>query len=289
MNADSRFDNVIESVRPIWRTIRQSATATMGLVFIFFFVMVAIFGPSVAPYDPIDQNLAQRLEPPSFSHLLGTDRFGRDILSRLMVGARLSLILGIAAVSIAVFLGVTVGLLSGYYGGKIDAVVMRLIDILQAFPLYIMAIAIMAILGPSLTNTMIAVGVSTFPRFARLTRGELLRVINFEYVEASRVVGARARRILIRHILPNIFGPILVMATLLLGAAVLAEAGLSFLGLGPSPPAPAWGLMISDGLSVMRRAPWVAVFPGLAIMLVVLGFNLLGDGLRDAFDPKTRG
>jgi peptide/nickel transport system permease protein len=297
--ANTDLDGVAPTERPLgsvvdWtlvfiRTVLRSVTATLGLVLIVFFIFIAIFGPTLAPKDPIDQTLARRLEPPSLEYPLGTDRFGRDILSRLMVGARLSLVLGVAAVTIAVVSGVTVGLVTGYRGGKFDVVVMRFIDILQAFPVYIMAIAIIAVLGPSYTNTMIAVGVSTFPRFARLTRGEVLKVINFDYVEASRVVGARSSRILLRHILPNIFGPILVMATLLLGAAVLAEAGLSFLGLGPSPPAPAWGLMINDGMTVMRRAPWVALFPGLAIMVVVLGFNLLGDGLRDALDPRTRG
>lgn len=284
-----RVGRVVEWTRVFIRTIRKSVTATLGLVLITFFIFIAIFGPTLAPKDPIEQTLTRRLEPPSLEYPLGTDRFGRDILSRLMVGARLSLVLGVSAVSIAVVSGVTVGLLTGYRGGKFDIVVMRFIDILQAFPVYIMAIAIIAILGPSYTNTMIAVGVSTFPRFARITRGEVLKVVNFDYIEASRIVGASSNRILVRHILPNIFGPILVMATLLLGAAVLAEAGLSFLGLGPSPPAPAWGLMINDGLTVMRRAPWVALFPGLAIMFVVLGFNLLGDGLRDALDPRTRG
>jgi peptide/nickel transport system permease protein len=283
------LSTVVALFRAAWTTVRRSTTATIGLAIILFFILLVILGPTLAPYDPVEQSLGERLQGPSFKHPLGTDRFGRDILSRLMVGARISIVLAVVAVALGVVLGVTFGLFSGYYGQMIDAVAMRFIDILQAFPMYIMAIAIITILGPSTRNTMVAIGVSVFPRFARVARGEVLKVMNFEYIVACRVTGAGTTRILFRHVLPNIAGPIIVMATLFLGGAILAEAGLTFLGLGLSPPQPAWGLMINDGVRVMRRAPWVAIFPGVAIMLAVLGFNLLGDGLRDAFDPRTRG
>jgi len=284
----SPFFQLVNIAARVWGTFRQSLTATIGLSAVILLILTAIFAPYLAPYDPVEQELTRRTELPSADHLLGTDRLGRDILSRIIVGTRLSLTMAVVAVAIGTTSGVTAGLVSGYAGGIVDNVLMRLVDILLAFPLYILAIAIMAILGPSLVNMMIAVGISSFPRFARLSRGEVRRLISLEYIEACRALGIPTVRVLFHHILPNIANPVVVLATLRLGTAVLVESSLSFLGLGPPPPTPTWGLMVSDGLNVMRRAPFVSVFPGLAIMLLVLSFNLLGDGLRDALDPRTR-
>jgi peptide/nickel transport system permease protein len=275
-------------VGAVMRLIRFSRTGTIGAVLVALFLLLAILAPLIAPADPNFQDLPSRAKFVSPQHLLGTDLLGRDMLSRILYGARVSLTLGIAAVVVGIVLGLPFGLLAGYLGGYVDLIVMRVVDILLAFPLYLLAIVVIAILGPSLPNMILAVGISSAPRFARLARGDVLTAKHFEFVFAARALGAPGVRIVLGHILPNIAGPLIVLATLRIGTAILVEASLSFVGLGPQPPTPAWGLMISDGLKTMRSAPWVAGFPGLAIMLVVLGFNLLGDGLRDALDPRLR-
>jgi len=272
----------------VMRLIRFSRTGTIGAILVGLFLLLAILAPLIAPADPNFQALPSRAKFVSPQHLLGTDLLGRDMLSRILYGARVSMTLGIAAVVVGLVLGLPFGLLAGYLGGYVDLVVMRIVDILLAFPLYLLAIVVIAILGPSLPNMILAVGISSAPRFARLARGDVLTAKHFEFVFAARALGAPGVRIVLGHILPNIAGPLIVLATLRIGTAILVEASLSFVGLGPQPPTPAWGLMISDGLKAMRSAPWVAGFPGLAIMLVVLGFNLLGDGLRDALDPRLR-
>jgi peptide/nickel transport system permease protein len=270
------------------RLISFTRTGTIGASVVGIFLLLAIFAPLISPADPNFQELTSRARFISPQHLLGTDLLGRDMLSRLLYGSRISLTLGIAAVVLGIALGLPFGLIAGYAGGYLDMIIMRGVDILLAFPLYLLAIIIIAILGPSLPNMILAVGISSAPRFARLARGDVLTAKRLDFVFAAEALGAPSTRIVLRHILPNIVGPLIVLATLRVGTAILVEASLSFVGLGPQPPTPAWGLMIADGLKAMRTAPWVAGFPGVAIMLVVLGFNLLGDGLRDALDPRLR-
>jgi peptide/nickel transport system permease protein len=269
--------------------VLRSRLFMLGIVLVLALVSVAAFVPQLAPYDPLLVNLAQRDNAPDWRHPLGTDTFGRDILSRVLWGSRFSLVLGVGSVSIGGTVGVLCGLIAGYGSGWFDALLMRIADIFIAFRLLLLAIMVMAILGPGFINTVVAIGISLFAEFARLTRGEVLGTREREYVEAARATGARDLRIALLHILPNIIGPLIVIATLRLGEAILAEAALSFLGLGAGPPTPSWGLMVFEGLSVLRPAPWVSMMPSLAIMITVLGFNLLGDGLRDALDPRIRG
>jgi peptide/nickel transport system permease protein len=284
-----------EPVRPrsnlgaFFATLGRSRAAMIGLAIVAVVVLLAIAAPHLAPFDPLKTNLRARLQPPNAAHWLGTDLLGRDILSRLLYGARLSLLLGLGAVTIGAVSGSLVGLIVGYLGGWWENVVMRLTDIILAFRLLLFAITIIAILGPSLTNTMLAIGASLFADFARLARSETLAAKNREYVEAARALGVSRWRIMFRYILPNILAPLIVLATVMLGVAILSEASLSFLGLGPSPPTPSWGLMIFENLPHIRESWWASTIPGSAIMLVVLGFNLLGDGLRDALDPRVRG
>lgn len=280
--------SILAGINDLIKSLRRSRSAVVGAVLVILLVALAVFAPVIAPFDPLNTDFQSTSQPPSFEHLLGTDQLGRDILSRLLFGARLSLFLGIGSVTIGAVAGVTVGLLTGYIGGWLDNIIMRLVDIMMAFRLLLMSITIMAILGPSLTNVMIAIGLSLFAAFVRLTRGEVLSAKNYEYVEASRAVGCTPQRIVFRHILPNIFGPLLIFATLRLGTAILAEAALSFLGLGSSPPTPTWGLMVDEGLAQLRSAWWISTIPGVAITVVVLAFNLLGDGFRDALDPRLR-
>lgn len=268
--------------------LRRSHAATIGLALALVLVAVALLAPVIAPHDPLSNNLRATSQGPSREYLLGTDNFGRDILSRLLYGARFSLFLGLGSVLIGATTGIAVGLFLGYVGGWIDKVAMRIVDILLAFRLLLLAIIIIAILGPSVFNVMVAIGVSLFAAFVRLTRGEVLSVREREYIEATRVVGSRPLRIMSLHIFPNILGPLIVFATLRLGVAILSESSLSFLGLGPSPPTPTWGLMIKEGLSQIRTAWWISTIPGIAITIVVLVFNILGDGLRDALDPRLR-
>jgi peptide/nickel transport system permease protein len=267
----------------------RSQLALVGMVIVLSLVLVAALAPYLSSFEPLQIDLPARDQAPSWSHPLGTDTFGRDILTRVLWGSRLSLALGLGSVAIGGTVGVLLGLVSGYTSGWFDAALMRVADVFIAFRLLLLAIMVMAILGPGLTNTVVAIGISLFAEFARLTRGEVLGTKQREFVEAARATGAGELRITLLHILPNIIGPLIVIGTLRLGEAILAEAALSFLGLGAGPPTPSWGLMVYEGLTVLRPAPWVSVMPSVAIMLTVLGFNLLGDGLRDALDPKLRG
>lgn len=271
----------------IW-VVQASRTATLGAGVVAALILVVIFAQLLAPHDPLEQTLAARTQPPSAQYLLGTDRLGRDILSRLLYGARLSLAVGLGAVAIGASLGILTGLAAGFYRGWVDVILMRLMDVMLAFPLYVVAMVLVAILGPSLVNVMLAVGLATYPQFTRLVRGQVLVVRELEFVTAAKAIGASGRRIAFRHVMPQTLGPVVVLSTLTVGSAILVEASLSFIGLGPPPPAPSWGSMIFDGLPVLQRAPWVPLAPGVAITSVVLGFNLLGDGLRDAMDPRLR-
>lgn len=270
-----------------WHQLKRSRLAIPGGVIVVIFIVVAIFAPLLAPSDPYKNDLTQTLITPCAEHWFGTDELGRDILSRIIYGARLSLLEGLFSVFLAMLIGVPMGILSGFVGGKTDTVIMRFIDILLAFPGVLLAVAIISILGPSLINAMIAVGVYTVPMFARLARGSTLAVKEEPYVEACRASGMSNFRILYRHIYPNISAHLYVMATLRVAIAILTAASLSFLGLGAQPPSPEWGAMLSNGRNYLLIAPHLVVFPGLAIILLVLGLNLFQDGLRLALDPKT--
>ena len=273
-------------VRLALRRLLRRRAAVVGLAVVVFFIALAVVAPLLAPYDPIATDWRAVRKPPSALHLFGTDELGRDVLARVIWGARASLMAGLVSVSIALAVAVPLGLLSGYLGGVVDGLLMRIIDAMLAIPFLVLAIALAAFLGPSLTNAMIAIGVVQTPIFTRLTRGQALAVKHEDYIEAARAVGNPHRRILLRHILPNILAPILVQATLAIAAAIIAEASLSFLGLGQQPPAPSWGSMLNTASHFLSQAPWMAVWPGLAIFTLVLSINLLGDGLRDALDPR---
>jgi peptide/nickel transport system permease protein len=253
-------------------------------------VLSALFAPWIAPADPTQQRLLERLRPPALGpHPLGTDNFGRDLLSRLVYGARVSLLVGVVSVAIAAVFGAAMGLLGGYYGGGLDTLLMRVVDVLMAFPLILLAIAIVAVLGGGLVNLMLAVGISSIPPFARLVRGEVLTQRGRDYVEAARALGAGGGRVMGRHILPNTLSPLVVLSTLRVSTVILTESSLSFLGLGVTPPTPTWGNMVADGTKFLQTAPWISIVPGIAIMITVLAFNLFGDGLRDALDPRLKG
>lgn len=269
------------------RLVRTNLIGSLGLVIVLSLAVIAISAPYVAPYNPIDQG-AKRFLPPSREHLMGTDSLGRDIASRVIHGARVSLYVGVISVSIALIFGTTIGTAGGYLGGQIDNILMRFVDMMLAFPGLVLALLITGLLGPSLTNTMIAVGLINTPTYARVARGVVLSVLSEPYIEAARAIGGTNLHIIRRHLLPNMLVPLIVLATISLSTAILAESSLSFLGLGVQPPAPSWGGMLSKGRPYMEIAPWVAIFPGLAIMIAVLGFNFLGDGLRDALDPRLR-
>lgn len=271
-----------------WRRLRRRKGAVVGLFVIALFIVVAVLAPFIVPYDPVTQSWSAVRKPPSLIHVFGTDDVGRDILSRVIYGARASLFAGVISVSIALAIGVPLGLLAGYRGGFIDALLSRMTDAMLACPFIILAIALAAFLGPSLGNAMIAIGITTTPVFVRLTRGQVMAVKVEEYIEAARAVGNPRWRIAIVHILPNILPALLVQATLSIAAAIIAEAALSFLGLGQQPPYPSWGSMLNSAQRFLSNAPWMAVWPGLAIFLTVLSFNLVGDGLRDALDPRER-
>jgi peptide/nickel transport system permease protein len=262
--------------------------AVLGLIIIALFVAMAVLAPVLAPYDPVQQSWSTIRKPPSQLHWFGTDESGRDLLSRVIFGARASLLAGVVSISIALGLGVPVGLLAGYGGKWTDALISRITDAMLACPFLILAIALAAFLGPSLQNAMIAIGVTATPIFVRLTRGQVLAVKVEDYVEAARAVGNPPTRIALKHILPNILPALIVQATISVATAIIAEASLSFLGLGQQPPAPSWGSMLNTAQRFLTNAPWMAIWPGLAIFLIVLSFNMVGDGLRDALDPKER-
>jgi peptide/nickel transport system permease protein len=266
--------------------LAQRRGAMVALGFVMFFALLALLAPGVAPYDPLATNWSAIRKAPSVAHWFGTDEIGRDVLSRVVWGTRASLLAGVVSVSISLALGVPIGLLAGYVGGWVDALISRMTDAMLACPFLILAIALAAFLGPSLTNAMIAIGVSATPIFIRLTRAQVMNVKVEDYIEAARAVGNSPLRIMLRHVLPNIVPPLIVQVTLAIAAAIIAEAALSFLGLGQQPPAPSWGSMLNTAKNYIDNAPWMAVWPGVSIFLLVLSFNLLGDGLRDAFDPK---
>ncbi|HEV2357418.1 MAG TPA: ABC transporter permease [bacterium] len=272
-----------------WRRMARSPNLLVGLLILVLVVGAALFAGFLAPYSPIDQSFADQLRPPSGSHLFGTDEFGRDIFSRVLYGARIALTVGVISDGIALATGVAAGVVAGYFGGLPDSLVMRTVDVMLAFPYLLLAMIVVAILGPSLTNAMIAIGIVYTPQFARLVRGAVLGIREQEFVEAAGAIGAGSVRVLARHVLPNILSPIIVMATLTVGFTIVETAGLSFLGLGAAPPTPEWGSMLATGRSYMLTAPWIATFPGLAILVTVVGFNLVGDGLRDLLDPRLRG
>lgn len=272
-----------------WRRLVRHSSLLAGAVIATIVVMSAVLAPRLAPYDPIEQSFSDQLLRPSLTHPFGTDEFGRDIFSRVIYGARIALVVGVVADGIAAVLGVVLGVASGYFGGLTDAWLMRSVDVMLAFPYLLLAMIVVAILGPSLVNAMIAIGVVYTPQFARVIRSAVLQIKEEDFVEAARATGAGWFRILSKNILPNILSPILVMATLTVGFMIVETAGLSFLGLGASPPTPEWGSMLATGRSFMLTAPWIATFPGLAILITVIGFNLIGDGLRDLLDPRLRG
>ena len=290
MTADTLDTSSADAGQRPWRLalrrLMRRRAALVGSAVVVFFIALALAAPLVAPYDPLATDWRAVRKPPSSQHLVGTDELGRDVLSRVAWGARASILAGLVSVSIALAVGVPLGLLSGYFGGFADGILMRMIDAMLAIPFLILAIALAAFLGPNLTNAMIAIGVSQTPVFTRLTRGQVLAVKHEDFVDAARAVGNPHRRILLRHILPNVLAPILVQATLAVAGAIIAEASLSFLGLGQQPPAPSWGSMLNTATRFLSQAPWMALWPGLAIFSLVLSFNLLGDGLRDALDPR---
>ena len=270
-----------------WRGLRKRRAAMLGLVVVLGFVVLALAAPWISPHDPLATSWSAIRKPPSAEHWFGTDDIGRDVLSRVLWGTRASLQAGVVSVSIALLVGVPIGMLAGFVGGMVDALVSRLTDAFLACPFLILAIALAAFLGPSLTNAMIAIGISATPIFVRLTRAQVLNVKVESYVEAARALGNPPWRIALRHVLPNIVAPLIVQGTLAIAGAVIAEASLSFLGLGQQPPAPSWGSMLNTAKNFVDQAPWMAIWPGLAIFVLVLAFNLLGDGLRDALDPRA--
>jgi peptide/nickel transport system permease protein len=271
-----------------WRRLKRRKGAMAALVVVVILMLLALLAPWIAPYDPTATSFSTVRKPPSWAHWFGTDEVGRDVLSRIVFGARASLSAGLVSVGIAVGAGVPLGLLAGYAGGWIDAVLSRVVDAMLAIPFLILAIAMAAFLGPSLSNAMIAIGVTATPVFIRLTRGQTLGAKVEDYVEAARAVGNPHWRIALRHVLPNIVPPLLVQASLAIAGAIIAEAALSFLGLGQQPPAPSWGSMLNTAQRFIAQAPWMAFWPGFAIFFAVLSFNLLGDGLRDALDPRHK-
>ncbi|MCL6451635.1 MAG: ABC transporter permease [Acetobacteraceae bacterium] len=278
----------LESLRIVWRRLKRHRLALSGFVLFLVLVFLALFAPWIAPYPPNQTDFPRSLKPPCREHLMGTDEFGRDVLSRVIYGARMSLQVGVISVGIALVLGVFLGALSGYVGGWVDNIIMRLMDIMLAFPAILLAISIMAVLGPGLTNAMIAIGIVTVPQYARIVRGSILSIKEHEYVEAARAIGCSQGKIIFRHILPNIMAPIIVRTTLGTSEAILEAAALGFLGLGVQPPTAEWGAMLSRAQRYIYTAPYLATFPGLAITATVLGLNLFGDGLRDALDPRLK-
>jgi peptide/nickel transport system permease protein/oligopeptide transport system permease protein len=271
-----------------WKQLRRNHAAMVGLVILVVLLVVAIAAPLIAPYNYTESNLPMSLKPPSFSHWLGTDELGRDILSRIIFGARISLRVGLEAVILSLFVGILLGALAGYYGGLVDNIIMRLMDIMLAFPPLLLAMAFMMALGRGLDNAIIAIGIVSIPEYARIVRGSVLSVRENDYVQAARAIGDHDLQVIAYHILPNVTAPIIVRATLGISSAILEAAFLGFLGLGVQPPEAEWGAMLGSGRSAIFSAPHIVTFPGIAITITVLAFNLLGDGLRDALDPRLK-
>ncbi|WP_153977265.1 nickel transporter permease [Paenibacillus xylanilyticus] len=272
--------------REAWRTFRRNRLALAGLIIIVFFILLAFLAPYISPYDYKEQVLTDRLQAPSAEHWFGTDDLGRDVFSRVLYGARISLWVGFFSVIGSIIAGALLGLVAGFYGKWADMLISRLFDILLAFPGILLAIAIVAILGPSLQNALLAIAIVNIPTYGRLVRSRVLSLRQEEFITSARTLGANNMRILFRHILPNSLTPLIVQGTLGIGTAIIEAAALGFLGMGAQPPDPEWGKMLSDSRQFLQKAPWTLIFPGLSIMLTVLGFNLLGDGLRDTLDPK---
>ncbi|WP_312144619.1 nickel transporter permease [Lysinibacillus capsici] len=271
-----------------WRSFKKSKVSLVGAGIVIFFVLLAIIGPFIAPQGINEQDLTKRLLAPSADHWFGTDDFGRDIFSRIIHGARISLWVGFFSVILSVIMGSLLGIIAGYYGKWIDTIISRIFDIMLAFPSMLLAIAVVSVLGPSLQNALIAIAIINVPNFGRLIRSKVLSVKEEEYIVAAKAIGMRDSRILFSHILPNSITPIIVQGTLAIATAIIEAAALGFLGLGAQAPAPEWGKMLADARKFLLNAPWTMIFPGIAIMLTVLGFNLMGDGLRDALDPKMK-
>lgn len=271
-----------------WRSFKKSKVSLVGAGIVIFFIILAVIGPFIAPQGINEQDLTKRLLAPSADHWFGTDDFGRDIFSRIIHGARISLWVGFFSVILSVIIGSLLGIIAGYYGKWIDTIISRIFDIMLAFPSMLLAIAVVSVLGPSLQNALIAIAIINVPNFGRLIRSKVLSVKEEEYIVAAKAIGMRDARILFSHILPNSITPIIVQGTLAIATAIIEAAALGFLGLGAQAPAPEWGKMLADARKFLLNAPWTMIFPGLAIMLTVLGFNLMGDGLRDALDPKMK-
>ncbi|WP_326125253.1 ABC transporter permease [Metasolibacillus meyeri] len=274
--------------KELWQKIYSNKAALAGLIILSIYALMLVFGPLIAPYDPYEIQLENKLQGPSMEHLMGTDDKGRDILSRILYGSYLTIGVGFSAVLFGGSIGILLGLVAGYYGGRVDSIISRIIDVMLAFPGILLALAIVSALGTSLINVTIAVGFFSIPMFARIVRGSTMEVKKLEYIDAVRTLGANNIIILFRHILPNILSPIIIQASMRLATAILSAAGLSFLGLGAQPPSPEWGAMLSSGRDFLFNAPHIALFPGMMISFLVLGLNLLGDGLRDALDPRMK-
>jgi peptide/nickel transport system permease protein len=273
----------------MWSAFIRNRTALVGGLLALLIVLIAIFAPWISPFDPLEQDPYYRLMASSSKHWLGTDDFGRDVFSRIIWGSRVSLLIGISSVLLGMLVGITMGMVAGYFRGKVESVLMRIVDILMCFPDLILAIAVTAALGSNLFNLIITIGIVMTPRFARLAHGSLLSLKESEYVLAAQAIGAKTPRIIVRHIFPNIFGELLVAGTLWVGVAIRLEANLAFIGLGVQPPTPTWGNMIREGVDVLITAPGISVYSGLSILITILSFNLLGDGIRDMIDPRLRG
>lgn len=288
MNGPKRSSPRIEAYKAFWKRLSKNKAAVVGGFFILLFIVVSLIGPFFTTKDPTEVMMMNKLQPPSAEFWFGTDNFGRDIFTRIIHGMSLTLKVGFLSVAIGGSIGVVFGIVSGYYGGKIDTIIMRVMDVLLAFPGILLALAIVSVLGGSLQNVIIAVAIFSVPAFARIVRSSTLSVRQLEYIDAVRALGATDFRIIFKHILPNVVSPIIVQATLRIATAVLTASGLSFLGLGAQPPEPEWGAMLNDGRTYMKTAPHLMLFPGMMIAIVVLAFNIFGDGLRDALDPKMK-
>lgn len=286
INQPKRSSPKFEQLKTTWKRLRKNKAAVVGGVFILLFIVVSLVGPGLTAQDPNKVVVLNKLQAPSAEHWFGTDNYGRDIFTRIIHGMELTLRVGFLSVAIGGIIGVILGIVSGYYGGRIDMIIMRVMDVLLAFPGILLALAIVSVLGGSLNNVIIAVAIFSIPAFARIVRGSTLSVRKLEYIDAVKALGASDFRIIFKHILPNVMSPIIVQATLRIATAILTASGLSFLGLGAQPPTPEWGAMLSDGRAFMTEHPHVILFPGIMIVIVVLAFNIFGDGLRDALDPK---